>query len=46
VLTHFSQRYQDPVPFHAEAAAHFSGPIVVASDLTRVPVPRRFEVHQ
>jgi ribonuclease Z len=46
VLTHFSQRYQDPVPFHAEAAGHFSGPIVVASDLTRVPVPRRFQVHQ
>jgi ribonuclease Z len=46
VLTHFSQRYQDPAAFGAEAAAHFSGPIVVAEDLTRVPVPRRFQVHQ
>jgi ribonuclease Z len=46
VLTHFSQRYQDPAAFHAEAAAYFPGPIVVAEDLTRVPVPRRVEVHQ
>jgi ribonuclease Z len=41
VLTHFSQRYRDAAAFHAEAAAHFSGPIVVAEDLLRVPVPRR-----
>ncbi len=41
VLTHFSQRYQDPDRFAEEAAAHFSGPIVVAADLTTVPVPKR-----
>ncbi|WP_189211131.1 ribonuclease Z [Actinokineospora fastidiosa] len=41
VLTHFSQRYDDPVRFHAEAAAVFSGDVVVAEDLMRVPVPKR-----
>jgi ribonuclease Z len=41
VLTHFSQRYTDPTRFHEEAAAEFSGEIVVAADLTRVPVPSR-----
>ncbi|MHA6792065.1 ribonuclease Z [Pseudonocardia bannensis] len=41
VLTHFSQRYSDPVLFHEEAAAVFDGEIVVAQDLTRVAVPRR-----
>jgi ribonuclease Z len=41
VLTHFSQRYEDPTAFGAEAARHFDGDIVVASDLCRVPVPRR-----
>jgi len=41
VLTHFSQRYDDPVLFHAEAAAEFGGEIVVAADLTRIAVPRR-----
>ena len=41
VLTHFSQRYADPDAFGAEAARHFDGEIVVAADLTRVPVPRR-----
>jgi ribonuclease Z len=41
VLTHFSQRYDDPAAFGAEAARHFDGDIVVASDLARVPVPRR-----
>jgi ribonuclease Z len=40
VLTHFSQRYQDPARFHHEAAQHFAGDIVVADDLTRVAVPR------
>jgi ribonuclease Z len=40
VLTHFSQRYQDPEAFGAEAAAEFPGHIVVAEDLTRVMVPR------
>ncbi|HEX8631730.1 MAG TPA: ribonuclease Z [Catenuloplanes sp.] len=41
VLTHFSQRYPDPALFHAEAARHFAGDIVVAGDLTRIPVPAR-----
>lgn len=41
VLTHFSQRYDDPLRFHDEAAAHFDGEIVVAEDLTRIPVPKR-----
>ncbi|MEU4801294.1 ribonuclease Z [Actinosynnema sp. NPDC023587] len=41
VLTHFSQRYTDPALFHAEAAEVFSGEVVVAADLDRVPVPQR-----
>jgi ribonuclease Z len=41
VLTHFSQRYPDPDLFAAEAAEEFSGDIVVASDLDRIPVPPR-----
>lgn len=41
VLTHFSQRYDDPTEFHTEAARHFDGDIVVAADLIRVSVPRR-----
>jgi ribonuclease Z len=41
VLTHFSQRYQDPDRFLAEARAEFDGDIVIAEDLMRVPVPRR-----
>jgi ribonuclease Z len=41
VLTHFSQRYSEPAAFHAEAAQHFDGEIVVAEDLTRVPMPKR-----
>ena len=41
VLTHFSQRYRDPERFGAEAAAVFDGEIVVAADLTRIPVPPR-----
>lgn len=41
VLTHFSQRYTDPSAFAAEAAAVFDGTVVVAEDLTRVPVPPR-----
>jgi ribonuclease Z len=42
VLTHFSQRYQDAAARYAdEAAAVFSGDIVVAEDLMRVPVPAR-----
>ena len=39
VLTHFSQRYPDPLDFLAEARKEFAGPIVVAEDLMRVPVP-------
>ncbi len=41
VLTHFSQRYTEPARFHEQTAAVFDGEIVVAQDLTRVPVPRR-----
>jgi ribonuclease Z len=41
VLTHFSQRYLEPERFAEEAAAEFSGEIVVASDLARTPVPPR-----
>jgi len=41
VLTHFSQRYDDPDDFAAEAARWFGGEVVVAADLLRVPVPRR-----
>jgi ribonuclease Z len=41
VLTHFSQRYDDPDAFTAEATRYFSGEVVIAEDLTRVAVPRR-----
>jgi ribonuclease Z len=41
VLSHLSQRYPDPDAFRAEAAEQFGGAIVVAEDLTRVPVPKR-----
>ena len=41
VLTHFSQRYGDPVRFHTEAAAVYGGEIVVAQDLMHVPFPGR-----
>jgi ribonuclease Z len=41
VLTHFSQRYDDPTVFAHEAAKHFDGEIVIAEDLGRVPVPPR-----
>jgi ribonuclease Z len=44
VLTHFSQRYDDPARFHDEAAEIFTGRIVVAEDLARIPVPARTEV--
>jgi ribonuclease Z len=43
VLTHFSQRYQDPARFLDEARAEFDGDIVIAEDLMRVPVPPRVE---
>jgi ribonuclease Z len=41
VLTHFSQRYPDTAGHLAEARQHFDGEIVLAQDLTRVPVPPR-----
>jgi ribonuclease Z len=42
VLTHFSQRYQDPAVFDEQArAAGYTGALSVAEDLMRVPVPRR-----
>jgi ribonuclease Z len=41
VLTHFSQRYTDPLAFEKEAREVFDGELHVAADLMRVPVPRR-----
>jgi len=41
VLTHFSQRYTDPLLFEAEAREAFGGELVIAEDLVRVPVPAR-----
>jgi ribonuclease Z len=41
VLTHFSQRYDDPAEFRDEAAAVFDGEVVVAEDLLTAPVPHR-----
>ncbi|MGW2190257.1 ribonuclease Z [Streptomyces sp. NPDC001719] len=42
VLTHFSQRYDDPSVFERQArAAGFAGEVTVARDLMRVAVPRR-----
>ncbi|MFC9893676.1 ribonuclease Z [Nocardia sp. NPDC127579] len=41
VLTHFSQRYQSLDPHLAEAEKYFAGEIVVARDLTRIPLPPR-----
>ena len=41
VLSHFSQRYEDPALFAREAGSFFDGEIVVARDLDRVPVPPR-----
>jgi ribonuclease Z len=43
VLTHFSQRYErcDDQRLAAEAAAAFGGPVVLAHDLDRIPVPSR-----
>jgi ribonuclease Z len=40
VLTHFSQRYDDPLDFAADAAPAFPD-VHVAADLDRVPVPPR-----
>jgi len=44
VLTHFSQRYDDPARFVAEAREYFDGELVVAEDLMRVPVPQRRQI--
>ncbi|WP_435159288.1 ribonuclease Z [Amycolatopsis sacchari] len=41
VLTHFSQRYDDPTKFYEEAREVFGGEVVVAADLSRVSLPRR-----
>jgi ribonuclease Z len=43
VLTHFSQRYQsgDSQQLADEAASAFSGQVVLATDLDRIPVPPR-----
>ena len=43
VLTHFSQRYagSDSQRFARQAAAVFSGQLIVAHDLSRIPVPHR-----
>jgi ribonuclease Z len=43
VLTHFSQRYEhgDPQTFAAQAATTFGGPVVLAHDLDRIPLPPR-----
>ncbi|MTD56982.1 ribonuclease Z [Amycolatopsis pithecellobii] len=41
VLTHFSQRYDDPTKFYEEAREIFGGDVVVAADLSRVSMPRR-----
>jgi ribonuclease Z len=43
VLTHFSQRYEhgDGQQLAAQAAMAFGGPVVLAHDLERIPVPSR-----
>ena len=43
VLTHFSQRYQhdDGQRLAGQAASAFGGPVVLAHDLDRIPVPSR-----
>ncbi|WP_433758929.1 ribonuclease Z [Nocardia sp. CA-135398] len=41
VLTHFSQRYRDLDAHRTEAAQHFTGEIVTATDLARIPLPPR-----
>jgi len=45
VLTHFSQRYDDDDAerMRGEAGAAFGGDVMLASDLDRIPVPRRRE---
>lgn len=42
VLSHFSQRYDDPAAFARQARqAGFGGELTVAEDLARIPVPKR-----
>ena len=43
VLTHFSQRYEhgDGQQLADQAAMAFGGPVVLAHDLDRIPVPSR-----
>ncbi|MCX4634326.1 ribonuclease Z [Streptomyces sp. RPA4-5] len=42
VLTHFSQRYDDPTEFERQArAAGYTGELTIAQDLSRVPLPTR-----
>jgi ribonuclease Z len=43
VLTHFSQRYEhrDGQRLAAQAATAFGGPVLLAQDLDRIPVPSR-----
>ncbi|WP_406476145.1 ribonuclease Z [Streptomyces platensis] len=42
VLTHFSQRYDDPTEFERQArAAGYTGELTIARDLSRVPLPKR-----
>ncbi|MFD4403073.1 ribonuclease Z [Nocardia sp. NPDC058499] len=41
VLTHFSQRYRTLDAHLVEARREFAGDIVVATDLTRIPLPSR-----
>jgi ribonuclease Z len=41
VLTHFSQRYQDPSRYLDEARPEFAGEIILAEDLMRIPFPPR-----
>ena len=43
VLTHFSQRYEhdDGQQLAAQAATAFGGPVILAHDLDRIPVPAR-----
>ncbi|WP_433731507.1 ribonuclease Z [Nocardia sp. CA-129566] len=41
VLTHFSQRYRDLDGHLDEASEYFTGEIVIATDLARIPLPQR-----
>ena len=48
VLTHFSQRYEhgDGQRLAGQAATAFGGPVVLAQDLDRIPVPPRHSAAQ